>query len=121
MITENSNFKGSPIDSEEKYSELLKSKHWKNRRQHILLRDGNVCQDCHRRGVHNGSYFRIEEIADLNNLLPVRLNGKDLTTFCDELYWRDVPPNAPDTLIRFTPEDIGNILNHLNNIHLNIL
>lgn len=44
MITENSNSKGGPIDSEKKYSELLKSKHWKNRRQHILLRDGNVCQ-----------------------------------------------------------------------------
>ena len=110
MITENSNSKGGPIDSEKKYSELLKSKHWKNRRQHILLRDGNVCQDCHRRGVHNGSYFRIEEIADLNNLLPVRLNGKDLTTFCDELYWPDVPPNALDAPIGFTSEDVGNNL-----------
>ncbi len=111
MITENNNYKGDSTNSkEEKYSESLKSKHWKNKRQHILLRDGNVCQDCHRRGVHNGSYFRIEEIADLNNLLPVRLDGKDLTTFCDELHWRDVPPNAPDTLIRFIPEDIGNNL-----------
>ena len=31
MITENSNSKGGPIDSEKKYSELLKSKHWKNK------------------------------------------------------------------------------------------
>ena len=75
-----------------------------------MLRDGYVCQDCHRRGVHNGSYFRIEEIADLNNLLPVRLNGKDLTTFCDELYWSDVPPNVLDAPISFTSEDVGNNL-----------
>lgn len=110
MITENSNSKGSPIDSEEKYSELLKSKHWKNKCQHILLRDGNVCQDCHKRGVHNRSYFRIEEIADLNNLLPVRLDGKDWPTFCDELHWRDLLPNTPDPLILFTSECVGNNL-----------
>ena len=67
MMTEDNNYKGDSTNSKKSYPELLKSEHWKNRRQHILLRDGNVCQDCHRRGVHNGSYFRIEEIADLNN------------------------------------------------------
>lgn len=110
MMTEDNNYKGDSTNSKKSYPELLKSEHWKNRRQHILLRDGNVCQDCHRRGVHNGSYFRIEEIADLNNLLPVRLNGKDLTTFCDELYWSDVPPNVLDAPISFTSEDVGNNL-----------
>lgn len=110
MITENSNSKSNSTNSEKSYSELLKSEDWKNKCLHILLRDGYVCQDCHKRGVHSRSNFRIEKIADLNNLLPVKLDGKDWTTFCDELHWRDVPPNAPDVPTHFTSEDIGNNL-----------
>lgn len=110
MITENSKSKSNSTNSEKSYSELLKSEDWKNKCLHILLRDGYVCQDCHKRGVHSRSNFRIEKIADLNNLLPVKLDGKDWTTFCDELHWRDVPPNAPDVPTRFTSEDIDNSL-----------
>ena len=106
MITENSNSKSNSTNSEKSYSERLKSEDWKNKCLHILLRDGYVCQDCHRRGVHSRSYAPIEKIAEL----PVRLNGKDLTTFCDELHWRDVPPNASDIPILSTPEDVGNNL-----------
>lgn len=106
MITENSNSKSNSTNSEKSYSERLKSEDWKNKCLHILLRDGYVCQDCHRRGVHSRSYTPIEKIAEL----PVRLNGKDLTTFCDELHWRDVPPNASDIPILSTPEDVGNNL-----------
>lgn len=106
MITENSNSKSNSTNSEKSYSERLKSEDWKNKCLHILLRDGYVCQDCHRRGVHSRSYAPIEKIAEL----PVRLNGKDLTTFCDELHWRDVPLNALDAPIGFTSEDIGNNL-----------
>lgn len=106
MITENSNSKSNSTNSEKSYSERLKSEDWKNKCLHILLRDGYVCQDCHRRGVHSRSYAPIEKIAEL----PVRLNGKDLTTFCDELHWRDVLPNASDIPIFSTPEDVGNNL-----------
>ena len=106
MITENSNSKSNSTNSEKSYSERLKSEDWKNKCLHILLRDGYVCQDCHRRGVHSRSYAPIKKIAEL----PVRLNGKDLTTFCDELHWRDVPPNASDIPILSTPEDVGNNL-----------
>lgn len=88
------------------YSELLQSSLWKDKCFHILKRDGNRCQDCQCQGIHNGTYFPIEKVSELNDILPVTLNGMKWESFCNSCEWR----NNLLSPIRFTHRFIGNNL-----------
>ena len=97
----------SPVEETPKsYSELLQSSLWKDKCFHILQRDGNRCQDCQCQGIHNGTYFPIEKVSELNDILPVTLNGMKWASYCNSLKWKG---DFRDP-VHFTKRYIGNQL-----------
>lgn len=71
------------------YAELLRSNEWQAKCCTILERDNYTCCDCGCIGVHNGSFFKISDINDVNKFLPHKLtfDGKDLKDFCEDVKW----------------------------------
>lgn len=82
------------------YAELLQSNEWKAKCCKILERDNFTCCDCGCIGVHNGSFFKISKISDINDVnkfLPQKLtfDGKDLKGFCENTKWRNTYEYRP--------------------------
>ena len=70
------------------YNSLLQEDNWKAKCMAIIQRDNCICQDCHRVGIHNNTYFPIYKIEDLEMFFPdILFNGKKLSLFCEECNW----------------------------------
>lgn len=78
------------------YKNLLNEFDWKAKCYHILFRDNYICQDCHRIGIQNETFFPITQINDLNKLFPNSLfNGKTIQDFCNDIQWDGKSTKTP--------------------------
>ncbi len=70
------------------YKSLLKEDEWKAKCMKIIQRDNCICQDCHKIGIHNSTYFPIHKIEDIEIYFSnIQFNEKKLSHFCEECNW----------------------------------